>query len=89
MLPITLLCGLRRLYLLKHPTLLRLFSLQLFAFLHPPQFPEWPHSLPIGVILKPIDLGTFVPLDHHQARALFQLPQGRPLVLFGALGRAA
>ena len=41
---------------------------------------------PITVIPYPIDLATWAPLDQRQARALLQLPQDRPLVLFGAMG---
>jgi glycosyltransferase involved in cell wall biosynthesis len=41
---------------------------------------------PITVIPYPIDLATWAPLDQRQARARLQLPQDRPLVLFGALG---
>jgi glycosyltransferase involved in cell wall biosynthesis len=44
---------------------------------------------PIKVIPYPIDLATWAPLDQHQARALLQLPQNRPLVLFGAMGGTA
>lgn len=43
-------------------------------------------SWPITVIPYPIDLATWAPVDQDQARALLQLPQGRPLVLFGAIG---
>jgi glycosyltransferase involved in cell wall biosynthesis len=43
---------------------------------------EWP----ISVIPHPLDLATWEPLDQRQARALGQLPQDRPLVLFGAMG---
>jgi glycosyltransferase involved in cell wall biosynthesis len=44
---------------------------------------------PIGVIPNPIDLVTWSPLDQRQARALMQLPQHQPLVLFGAMGGTA
>lgn len=44
---------------------------------------------PITVIPNPIDLATWAPLDQCQARALLQLPQDRPLVLFGAMGGTA
>ena len=43
---------------------------------------EWP----VKVIPHPIDLTTWAPLDQQQARAILQLPQDRPLVLFGAVG---
>jgi glycosyltransferase involved in cell wall biosynthesis len=46
-------------------------------------------SWPITVIPNPIDVATWAPLDQRQARALLQLPQNRPLVLFGALGGTA
>jgi glycosyltransferase involved in cell wall biosynthesis len=41
---------------------------------------------PITVIPNPIDLSVWRPFDQEQARALFGLPAGRPIVLFGALG---
>ncbi len=44
---------------------------------------------PITVIPNPIDLATWAPLEQRQARALLQLPQDRPLVLFGAMGGTA
>lgn len=44
---------------------------------------------PITVIPYPIDMSTWAPFDQHQARALLQLPQDRPLVLFGAMGGTA
>jgi len=44
---------------------------------------------PITVIPHPIDLTTWAPLERSQARALLQLPQDRPLVLFGADGGTA
>jgi glycosyltransferase involved in cell wall biosynthesis len=44
---------------------------------------------PITVIPYPIDLTTWAPFDQRQARALLQLPQDRPLVLFGAMGGTA
>jgi glycosyltransferase involved in cell wall biosynthesis len=44
---------------------------------------------PITVIPNPIDLATWASLDQCQARALLQLPQDLPLVLFGAMGGTA
>lgn len=44
---------------------------------------------PITVIPNPLDLVTWSPLDQNQARAVLQLPQDRPLVLFGAMGGTA
>lgn len=41
---------------------------------------------PVCVIPYPIDLKRWAPLDQREARALLDLPQDRPLVLFGALG---
>jgi glycosyltransferase involved in cell wall biosynthesis len=41
---------------------------------------------PVCVIPNPIDLNRWAPLDQREARALLDLPQDRPLVLFGALG---
>ena len=41
---------------------------------------------PITVIPNPIDLEVWAPCDPRQARALLNLPQDRPLVLFGADG---
>lgn len=41
---------------------------------------------PISVIPYPIDLKNWAPLDQRQARYTLQLPQDRPLVLFGAMG---
>lgn len=41
---------------------------------------------PITVIPHPINLQTWAPYDQRLARALFQLPQDRPLILFGATG---
>jgi glycosyltransferase involved in cell wall biosynthesis len=46
-------------------------------------------SWPITVIPYPIDLASWAPLDQCHARALLQLPQDRPLVLFGAVGGTA
>jgi len=46
-------------------------------------------SWPITVIPNPIDLSTWAPVDQAQARALLQLPQDRPLILFGAVGGTA
>jgi len=43
----------------------------------------------ITVIPNPIDLSTWAPVDQAQARALLQLPQDRPLILFGAVGGTA
>ena len=42
-------------------------------------------SWPISVIPYPLDLNSWAPFDQRQARALLQLPQDRPLVLFGAI----
>jgi len=44
---------------------------------------------PITVIPFSIDLATWAPVDQAQARALLQLPQNRPLILFGAVGGTA
>jgi glycosyltransferase involved in cell wall biosynthesis len=44
---------------------------------------------PITVIPNPIDPATWAPLERSQARDLLQLPQDRPLVLFGADGGTA
>jgi glycosyltransferase involved in cell wall biosynthesis len=41
---------------------------------------------PITVIPTPIDLQVWAPFDQRQARILLNLPQDRPLVLFGAAG---
>ena len=46
-------------------------------------------SWPITVIPYPIDLASWAPVDQRQARLLLQLPQDRPLVLFGAMGGTA
>lgn len=44
---------------------------------------------PITVIPNPIDPHIWAPCDEKQARALLDLPSGRPLVLFGADGGTA
>ena len=41
---------------------------------------------PITVVPYPIDVQVWSPFDQSQARALLQLHQDRPLVLFGAVG---
>jgi len=41
---------------------------------------------PISMIPNPLDLQKWAPSDQRQARALLNLPQDRPLVLFGADG---
>lgn len=46
-------------------------------------------SLSVTEIPYPIDLSTWAPCDQRQARALLNLPQEHPLVLFGAAGGTA
>ena len=41
---------------------------------------------PISVIPNPLDLTAYAPLDQAIGRELHRLPQGRQLILFGALG---
>ncbi len=44
---------------------------------------------PVSVIPNPLDLCAYAPMEAPLARNLHQLPQDRPLILFGALGGIA
>jgi glycosyltransferase involved in cell wall biosynthesis len=55
--------------------------------LRPPQRPDGQLAgWPVTVIPYLLDLQVWAPLVKHQARALLNLPQDRPLVFFGADG---
>ncbi|NQW58661.1 MAG: glycosyltransferase [Polynucleobacter sp.] len=47
------------------------------------------HGWPVEVIPNPIDVEKWTPLDKNIARKKLGLPQGVPLILFGAIGGAA
>lgn len=44
------------------------------------------HDWPVSVIPNPLDLNVFRPMNQAEARRIVNLPDGVPIVLFGALG---